>query len=185
MSKLLNLVARACLVVSSTTLAAPAFAQPIAAPDAPLSVVSVAQRLTALGVFTNAKPIVQVVVAGLIVATLYAAFVYGRGLVTRRAQTGSVFLSALSAGGPLVGLFGASYGLLDCFIGVSNVRPTPSLSILAPGFAEAALSLTLGLLAGAIAVIGHRHLTGRAQALTLTAPAIPESPATHLARAMA
>jgi len=33
--------------------------------------------------------------------------------------------------------------------------------MLAPGFAEALLCVCLGLLAGAIAVIGHRHLTGK------------------------
>lgn len=138
------------------------------------------------GVLLHAKPLVQLVFAGLIVAIAYAAFVYLRGVLARRDQRpgGLTFLAALAVGGPLIGLFGAAYGLLDMSIGIANVRPEPSLTVLAPGFAEAALSVALGLLAGAIATIGHRHLTGRAQTLAQTAARTAEGSPAHLARAM-
>jgi MotA/TolQ/ExbB proton channel family len=177
------------LVVTLTGLAAaaPAFAQPVATPDAPLAIVPLAQRLTLAGIFSHAKPVVQLIIAGLVVAIAYAAFVYVRDLVGRKDSRvgGQVFLFALAGGGPLIGLFGAAYNMLDSSIGVANVRPTPSLSILAPGLAEASLCLCLGLLAGAIATIGHRHLTGRAQAIAHAAPASADAPPAHVARAIA
>lgn len=178
MSKLSKLGSLAVVLA----FAGPALAQPLAGPDAPMTVVPLAQRLSVIDVFTNAKPVVQLVLAGLVVAIVYAAFAYGRGLIVRRYTPGggSTFLCAMAGGGPLIGLFGASYDMLDSFIGMANVRPAPSLSILAPGLAEAALCLTLGLLAGAVATIGSRHLTGRAQTAGLAA----EGPPAHLARAI-
>ena len=174
------------LVVTLTGLAAaaPAYAQAIAPPDAPLAIVPLAQRLTLLGIFAHAKPVVQLLIAGLVVAIGYAAFVYIRGLVGRRDLRvgGQGFLFALAGGGPLIGLFGAAYGMLDSFIGVANVRPTPSLSILAPGLAAALLCVCLGLLAGAAGIIG---LSGRAQAIAHATPASADAPPAHLARAIA
>ena len=187
MSKLTNLISRGGLAATALALAAPAFAQSGIAPDAPLAAVPLAQRLTLIGIFSNAKPLVELIFAGLGVAIAYAAFVYIRDLIGRCRQSagGQVFLSALAPSGPLIGLFGASYSLLDSFIGMANVRPAPSLSILAPGFAEATLSVCLGLLAGAVALIGHRHLSGRAQALAHASPATAGTPPTHLARVTA
>ena len=65
-----------------------------------------------------------------------------------------------SAATPL-GLLGASYTLFAGFMGIANVRPAPSISILAPGWAEAALAVMLGLLATTIAVACERHLEAR------------------------
>lgn len=178
-----SILLRAGVAAAGLLSAAPALA---AAGDPPLNPVAPADRLTALGVFAHAKPVVMLIFAGLVVAIAYAAFVYIRGVVARRDQrpAGLVFLSALASGGPLVGFFGAAYGVADMFIGVANVRPTPNLTVLAPGFAEAGFCVTLGLLAGAIGVIGHRHLTGRAERLGQPAPALAEAAPTHLARAV-
>jgi biopolymer transport protein ExbB/TolQ len=59
--------------------------------------------------------------------------------------------------------------------------------MLAPGYAEAALCAALGLLAGAIAVIGHRHLNARLDAVGEAAPATArDAPSSsHPARAIA
>ena len=177
MPKLTHLIHRASLATAGLLLAAPAFAQG-AAPE---------HRLAIGGVFTHAKPLIMLIFAGLIVSIAYAAFVYVRGLVTRRGQPvgGLVFLSALSGGGLLNGAFGAAYGLLDMSIGIANVRPEATLVVLAPGFAEAMLSISLGLLASAVATVGHRHLTGRSQAAGQSASiAATEAPPTHLSRAI-
>jgi hypothetical protein len=185
MSKLINLVHRASWTAAGLVLAAPAFAQGVAPTDPQVSVVAPERRLAIGGVFTHAKPLIMLIFAGLIVAIAYAAFVYIRGLIARRGQPvgGLVFLSALSAGGPLIGVFGAAYGLLDMSIGIANVRPEATLIVLAPGFAEAMLSISLGLLAGAIATVGHRHLSGRGQAMGQSASVAPaDGPPTHLAR---
>jgi len=145
--------------------------------------------LTIIDVFTHAKPIVMLVFTGLILATAYAAFLYASGLATRRGERprSLTFLSALAAGGPLLGLFGAAYGLMDMCIGIANVRPAPSVTVLAPGYAEAGLSVTLGLLAGAIAVIGHRHLRARLEPLPQSDPAAaaPSARPSDLARVIA
>lgn len=144
--------------------------------------------LTVIDVFTHAKPVVMLAFAGLIVATAYAAFVYIAGLAARRSERprGLTFLAALAAGGPLIGLFGAAYGILDMCIGIANVRPAPSVTVLAPGYAEAALSVTLGLLAGAVAVIGHRHLMARLEPLPQSdLAAAPSARPSDLARVIA
>ena len=47
------------------------------------------------------------------------------------------------------------------FIGIANVRPSPSLGVLAPGFAEAFLALALGFGATAVAAVCERHLEAR------------------------
>jgi biopolymer transport protein ExbB/TolQ len=120
---------------------------------------------------------------------VYAAFVYIRGVTTRRDQRprGLAFLSALAVGAPLIGAFGAAYGMVDVCIGIANKRPSATLIMLAPGFAEATLCITLGLLAAAIAVVGHRHLEGRLHAPQQAKqhPAQPATPSTHPAHATA
>ncbi len=157
----------------------------IAPPDATLAVV--AERLTFIGLVTHAKPVVMLVLAGLAVSTVIASAVWIGELAGRPASRGGrTFLHALAGAGPLIGLFGAAYGLMDSFIGVANVRPVPTLSILAPGYAEALLSVTLGLLAGAIATIAHRQLSGRDPAASLVrSPAQPAAPGVHAERAAA
>jgi hypothetical protein len=156
----------------------------IAPPDAVLAVV--AERLTFIGIVAHAKPVVMLVLAGLAVSTVVASLVWIGELAGRTAgRGGRTFLHTLTAAGPLIGLFGAAYGLMDMFIGISNVRPTPALGILAPGFAEALLSVTLGLLAGAIAMIGHRHLTARLQAADVKSARVSPEPGVHAARALA
>lgn len=165
---------RAPLAFALTLVACPALAD-VAAADPPLTIVPTAERLTLMGVFAHAHPVVQLVFAGLLIATVAAVIIWLLQLARlgqRRADGlgGAVaFLSALSAAGPLIGLFGAAYGLLDSFIGVANVRPVPSLSILAPGYAEAALSICLGLLAAAVAAVAHRHLKARLYGVELPA----------------
>lgn len=157
----------------------------IAPPDAALAVV--AERLTFIGIVAHAKPVVMLVLAGLAVSTVIASLVWIGELAGRTAgRGGRTFLHTLAGAGPLIGLFGAAYGLMDSFIGVSNVRPVPSLSILAPGYAEALLSVALGLLAGAIATIGHRHLNGREMsAVAAQSPAQNAAPSVHAERAIA
>jgi len=184
MLKLDRVLVRASLIGLGLLTAAPAFA---AAGDPPLIPVAPADRLTLLGVFAHAKPVVMLILVGLVVAIAYAAFVYVRGAVASRDRQPQslVFLWALASGGPLVGLFGAAYGVADMFVGVANVRPTPSLTVLAPGLAEAGFCVTFGLLAGAIGVIGHRHLTGRADRLAASAPVPAAAHGQPLARVTA
>jgi biopolymer transport protein ExbB/TolQ len=84
----------------------------------------------------------------------------------------------------MLGLAAAAYGLMDGCIGLANVRPVPSLSILAPGLAEAFFCIMLGALASAIANVGGKHLQARLNALESDAPS-PRAAQAPLARAMA
>jgi hypothetical protein len=73
-------------------------------------------------------------------------------------------LRIVRSGGAPLGALAASYILMCMFIGMANVRPAPSLSVLAPGWAEASMALMLGLLATTVAVLCERHLAGRIRA---------------------
>jgi biopolymer transport protein ExbB/TolQ len=130
--------------------------------DPALMLVSADHRLTGLAVFTHAKPVVMLVMALLLLATLAGVALWAAAL--RRADAAGpamARLAGISAAAPLLGFFAAAYGLMDSCIGIANVRPVPSLSILAPGLAEAFLAIALGLLASAVATMGRHHLNAR------------------------
>lgn len=148
-----------------TALSAPAWAQDAYSPV----VVPVAERLTLGGVFGDATLVVQLVMAGLMAATLIGLALYAMALTGRGVARAVGFLRALRTAGPLLGLTAASLTLLSSFIAVSNVRPAPSLTVMAPGIAEALLAVMLGLIAASVAVICGRHLEERVRRLLATA----------------
>lgn len=136
-----------------------------------------AERLTLGRVFADASLANQAVMAGLVAAAIAAVLVWGAGLARAvgpepsRAGAGLGFLKGVWLAGPLLGLLAASYTLLCMFIALANVQPTPSVAVLAPGFAEAALQVLLGLLAASVAVICHRHLEIRIRQVAARAAA--------------
>ena len=126
-------------------------------------VLPIDQRLTLLKVLANAKPTVQLVWFGLFLAVLVSVAVWAVLAAPGRraediARKGLAFLSAVLIAAPLFGFAAAAYDLLDMSIGIANVRPTPDLIVLAPGFAEASLCVLLGLLAAALAATFRAHL---------------------------
>ncbi len=136
-------------------------------PAVSYAVVPLAERLTIFGVFANATPLVQVAFVLLLVATFAALVIWGTSLGKVGRADAKGLAGALgrlrivrSGAGPL-GLFAASLTLFSGFVGMANVRPTPTLAVLAPGWAEAALAVMLGLLATTVAVVCERHLEGR------------------------
>jgi len=70
------------------------------------------------------------------------------------------FLETAMAAAPVAVLFGAAFGLMTSFIGVANSNVT-NLAVIAPGVAEALLSVTVGSLALLLAVIAHRVVKPR------------------------
>lgn len=152
MSKSLNRSA----VLSAAVLAAPAAAH--------------AEPLTVGGVFAHAAIPVQFVMLLLIGLTLAAIVIAVlKGREGPRLAGGSTFLSSLRAGGPLIGAFGAGYGVLNSCLGLANVAVTPSVQVLAHGFAEMAFTLLLGLLCGVVAVIAHWSVEARIDRAVLRA----------------
>jgi biopolymer transport protein ExbB/TolQ len=131
------------------------------------TVVPPADRLTVGDVFANAAPEMQLAMALLIAGTLAAAVVWGMSLGKVGKADAKGLAAALgrlrivrSAGVPL-GCLAAAYVMFSSFLAIANVRPTPTLSVVAPGLAEAALAIMLGLLATTVAVVCERHLEGR------------------------
>lgn len=129
-----------------------------------------AQPLTVIGVFQDADIISQFVMLCLVAASI-AAVVVGAMKVSSGPHLagGSAFLSALRLGGPIIGAFGASYVVLNIFMGVSNVSYPVTLKIVAPGVAEAAFLLGLGLLSGVVAVIANWAVEARIDRAVLRA----------------
>lgn len=139
----------------------------LAQPEPGYTVVPPSERLTFLGVFADASVEVQLMLALLIAGAIAAVAVWGMSLGKVGGGDAKAVASALgrlkivrSAATPL-GLLTAAYVLFAGFLGIANVRPTPSLTVMAPGFAEATLAIMLGLLASALAVICERHLEAR------------------------
>lgn len=119
-------------------------------------------RLTLSGVFADADETMKALMIALIAAALAAIVVTALKLASgRRLDGGSAFVSALRLGGPLIGLMGAAFILLMGFIGIANAGGPVPITVLAPGFAEAALLFLLGLLAGVVGVICHWIIEAR------------------------
>ena len=129
-----------------------------------------AEPLTVAGVFAHAAIPVQLVMLVLLGSTIAAIVIaVMKALQGPRLAGGSAFLRALRAGGPLLGAFGAGYGILNCCLGLANVAQTPSIQVLAHGFAELALTLLLGLLCGVVAVIANWSVEARIDRAVLRA----------------
>lgn len=118
--------------------------------------------ITLGNVFGDAAPSVKLVMLLLVVGALAAVVVTLLKLAAgRRLSGGSAFVSALRLGGPLLGLMGAIFVVLMGFIGIANAGEPVPMSVLAPGYAEAALLFLLGLLAGVVGVICHWIIEAR------------------------
>lgn len=121
-----------------------------------------AQRLTLSGVFADADETMKALMILLLLAALASVVVTGLKLAAgRRLAGGSAFVSALRLGGPLIGLLGAAFILLNGFMGIANAGESVPMSVLAPGFAEAAMLIFLGLFAGVVGVICHWVIEAR------------------------
>ena len=115
-------------------------------------------------VFMDAAPEMKLLFAGLLLAALAAAGLWAAALVRKGAAGDRVltFLAALRGAGPLLGLAGGAYVLANGMMALAQFQPASPLIAMSPGIAEALVSVLLGLLAGAAAVIAHAHLARRA-----------------------
>ena len=71
------------------------------------------------------------------------------------------FLATIGSAGPFVGLFGTVWGIMNAFTAIASAENT-SLTVVAPGIAEALLATALGLLAAIPAVIAYNKLNADA-----------------------
>ena len=115
-------------------------------------------KLTVAQMYVDASPVVQIVLAGLLLTGLTALVIMLLGLArSSKGMAGAArFLEAAMVAAPIAALFGAAYGAMTVFLGIANTNVSPAnLAVAAPGIAEAILSLATGLLTLLIAVIAY------------------------------
>jgi biopolymer transport protein TolQ len=76
-----------------------------------------------------------------------------------------LFLATVGAVAPFIGLFGTVWGIMTAFQGIATMGNT-SLSVVAPGIAEALFATALGLLAAIPAVIFYNGFSQSASRLS-------------------
>jgi len=80
-------------------------------------------------------------------------------------EKGLSFLATVGSVSPYIGLFGTVWGIMNAFIGLSQVQQA-TLNTVAPGIAEALIATAIGLFAAIPAVIAYNRLSARAATIT-------------------
>jgi biopolymer transport protein TolQ len=75
------------------------------------------------------------------------------------------FLATVGSTSPYIGLFGTVWGIMNSFRALGNVDQA-TLSMVAPGIAEALIATAMGLFAAIPAVIGYNRYTSAVERLT-------------------
>ncbi|MDE3736444.1 MULTISPECIES: protein TolQ [Pseudomonas] len=81
-----------------------------------------------------------------------------------RLEKGLTFLATVGSVSPYIGLFGTVWGIMNAFIGLSQVQQA-TLTTVAPGIAEALIATAIGLFAAIPAVVAYNRYAARAQSL--------------------
>jgi biopolymer transport protein TolQ len=76
----------------------------------------------------------------------------------RRLETRLPFLATLGSAAPFIGLFGTVWGIMHSFASIAAANNT-SLSVVAPGIAEALSATAMGLAAAIPAVVAYNKIT--------------------------
>lgn len=77
-----------------------------------------------------------------------------------RLERGLAMLATIGSISPYVGLFGTVWGIMSAFIALGNVKQA-SLSMVAPGIAEALIATAMGLFAAIPAVVAYNFFSNR------------------------
>ncbi|MGQ0618791.1 MAG: protein TolQ [Panacagrimonas sp.] len=81
-----------------------------------------------------------------------------------RLEGGLALLATIGSTSPYVGLFGTVWGIMNAFIGISNMKQA-TLAVVAPGIAEALIATAMGLFAAIPAVIAYNFFTRSVESL--------------------
>ena len=81
-----------------------------------------------------------------------------------RLETHLNYLATVGSTSPYVGLFGTVWGIMNSFRSLANVQQA-TLSLVAPGIAEALVATAIGLFAAIPAVIAYNRFSGRVERL--------------------
>lgn len=74
------------------------------------------------------------------------------------------FLATVGSTSPYVGLFGTVWGIMNAFRSLANVQQA-TLSMVAPGIAEALIATAMGLVAAIPAVVAYNRFSGQVERL--------------------
>ena len=77
-----------------------------------------------------------------------------------RLERGLAVLATIGSISPYVGLFGTVWGIMSAFIALGNVKQA-SLSMVAPGIAEALIATAMGLFAAIPAVVAYNFFSNK------------------------
>jgi len=88
-----------------------------------------------------------------------------RGREVTQMEKGLGFLATVGSAAPFIGLFGTVWGIMSSFQSIAVMKNT-SLSVVAPGIAEALFATAIGLFAAIPAVIAFNHYQGRLAGLS-------------------
>ncbi len=80
------------------------------------------------------------------------------GREMERLERHMIFLASVGSSAPFIGLFGTVWGIMNAFTSIAASENT-SLSVVAPGIAEALFATALGLVTAIPAVIGFNKLS--------------------------
>ena len=81
-----------------------------------------------------------------------------------RLEHGLAALATIGSTSPYIGLFGTVWGIMNAFISLGNVQQA-TLSMVAPGIAEALIATAMGLFAAIPAVIAYNAFTNQVDRL--------------------
>ena len=118
------------------------------------------ENLNILVLVAQASPVVQAVMAALVLASLVSwAVIFAKAIAmaTLRRSNQAFEPAVWSGKSPYVGLFGTVWGIMHAFVGLSNLQQV-TLATVAPGIAEALVATAIGLFAAIPAVIAYNHL---------------------------
>jgi biopolymer transport protein TolQ len=73
-----------------------------------------------------------------------------------RLEAGNIFLATTASAAPFIGLFGTVWGIMNAFIGLSQVKSS-SIQAVAPGISEALIATAIGLAAAIPAAIFYNY----------------------------
>lgn len=93
----------------------------------------------------------------------------------------TLFLATVGTTAPFVGLFGTVWGIIHSFVSIAASGGT-SLTVVAPGIAEALFATAMGLIAAIPAVITYNKITSTMKKITTEALAGIDLLGNHLAR---
>ena len=81
-----------------------------------------------------------------------------------RLEGGLALLATIGSTSPYVGLFGTVWGIMNSFMALANVKQA-TLSVVAPGIAEALIATAIGLFAAIPAVMAYNRFSAQSDAL--------------------